>query len=341
VNVRLILLLSAIALVAVAFRTAEMAGALSAMPGGTPWARLLATEAAIWAAWTLWAVVVAAALGRFTTKPLSRGWSVVLLALLAAVPLLFVPLIASPVHRLAFDHAASLIAAWRHMAGHNAITNLLMGMTLAGVAYSYLALQRTERLRAQLADAQLEALRAQIEPHFLFNALNSIAVLSRRGHAGQVEQMVTRLAGLLRHSLDARTQHVTLDAELAVLRHYLEIEQVRFGDRLVVSIDVPEALGALLVPSFVLQPLAENAVRHGFTDPARPLTLLVRAERSGGALRLTVQDDGGGVSDDARAGIGLGNTRARLAALYGDRASLRVTRPSGGGTAVIIELPAA
>jgi LytS/YehU family sensor histidine kinase len=199
------------------------------------------------------------------------------------------------------------------------------------------------RLGAQLAQAQLDTLRAQLDPHFLFNALNSIAVLARRGRVHEVEQMVTRLAGLLRHSLESsRAQLVTLRVELAALRHYVEIEEVRHGDRLVATVDVPEALLDRVVPSFLLQPLVENAIRHGFTDPQRPLHLAVSARAEPGGLVLMVVDDGAGVGDRGvtDAGVGLGHTRARLAGLYGGRASL-VLAPgeAGRGTRVTVRLP--
>jgi LytS/YehU family sensor histidine kinase len=221
---------------------------------------------------------------------------------------------------------------------------------MAGVVHSYLSVQRARRLEvaaarlnAQLADAQLETLRAQLDPHFLFNALNSVAVLARRGQVQDVEQMVGRLAGLLRHSLESsRAQLVTLRVELTALRHYLEIEQVRYGDRLRAVVEVPEELMDRVVPSFLLQPLVENSIRHGFTDPSRPLRLDVRAWRENENLVLAITDDGAGLpaSGEARDGIGLGTTRARLTGLYGPRASLTLGPGADGrGARVTIVLP--
>ena len=155
--------------------------------------------------------------------------------------------------------------------------------------------------------------------------------------------MVTRLAGLLRHSLESsRAQVVPLRVELTAVEYYLQIEQVRHGDRLRVTMDVPEVLHERTVPSFLLQPLVENSIRHGFTDPQRPLHLVVRAREDREKLVLTVEDDGPGISDakSLEGGIGLGNNRARLAALYRGRASLDIAMGAhGNGTRVTIVLP--
>jgi len=337
----LLALLSGIALAVVAVRTVELADAM-ALAGGVPWGRLLPTQGAIWLGWTLWAALMIPLMQRAVDRTGPVGaW--LLPAGLVAAPVLLVPAVASPVHWFAFGGGATLSGTWLHMMRHNALTNLLLGTALAAVARSHLSLRRTRslevaaaRLHAELADAQLETVRAQLDPHFLFNALNSIAVLARQGRSPEVEQMVTRLAGLLRHSLDSfRAQLVTLGVELTALRHYLEIEQVRHGDRLVVTVEVPAALYPRSVPSFLLQPLVENAVRHGVTDPEQVLHLAVRAEPTAAGVRLTVEDDGAGLGAGAGeppAGVGLGHTRRRLAGLYGSRASL-VLGPGDGGRA--------
>jgi LytS/YehU family sensor histidine kinase len=153
--------------------------------------------------------------------------------------------------------------------------------------------------------------------------------------------MVTRLAGLLRHSLElSRAQLVPLRVEMAALEFYLEIEKVRHGNRLLVSLEVPEALRERVVPSFVLQPLVENSIRHGFGDGRRPLHVSITVREEGERLRLQVTDDGVGVGDrPGTEGIGLGNTRARLTALYGDQASIALDNQEEGGTRVVIEIP--
>jgi two-component system LytT family sensor kinase len=346
---RLVAILSAIALGASVVRTATQVQTFASAGVPMPLRVLVPTEAGNWFGWTVWAVVLTTAIRRYVHPARSPLSGVSILALLTLAPVLVVPILASPGHWFGFE-SASLAHSARHMTGHNFPTNLLLGVAMVGVAQGYLGLQRSRRLEltaarlhSQLADAQLETLRAQLNPHFLFNALNSIAVLARRGQVGPVEQMVTRLAGLLRHSLDsARAQLVPLRVELEALRHYLEIEQVRHGDRLRVSWDVPEGLHDRIVPSFLLQPLVENTIRHGFDDPVRPLHVLVSAAGSGQQLVLTVSDDGAGLAsrDAPEDGIGLGHTRARLAGLYGGKATLALTSGDHGrGARVTITLP--
>jgi two-component system LytT family sensor kinase len=349
-SLRLQAMLMGIALTVLTIRSAEWGTLMSEGEGPAPWGKLLLTEGAIWLGWSLWASAVIPLVRRLVDRPPSRTLTTSALIALALAPVLVVPFLAAPVLRFTFGHqGGGFVDAWRHMARHNAITNLMLGITVIGVAYSYLSLRRArrlevaaERLNARLADAQLESLRAQLDPHFLFNALNSIAVLARRGSNSQVEAMVEALAGLLRHSLESsRAQVVTLDVELGALEHYLRIEQVRHGERLIVRVEVPTELRQRTVPSFLLQPLVENAIRHGYTDPTRPFSLWVQAEASGTGLRLTVLDDGAGVGSGQQAeGVGLGNTRARLAGLYGARASLEIgPRPEGRGTRVVVTLP--
>jgi LytS/YehU family sensor histidine kinase len=154
--------------------------------------------------------------------------------------------------------------------------------------------------------------------------------------------MVGRLADLLRHSLDSREHRVPLRVELEALGHYLEIEQVRFGERLSTAIDVPGELGERAVPSFVLQPLVENAIRHGFRDGRQVLHVNVRARAYGARLVLTIADDGAGLgaAGETREGLGLGNTRARLRGLYGEAASLALAPGTDGrGTVVTVVIP--
>lgn len=350
-RIRLHLMLSGIALAVAAVRTVEMAQVLGISGQSPAWTRILAIEAFIWLGWNLWAWALVPLMRRMPEPPRSGALRIVLLAGLVAAPAFLVPIIASPVHWMVFGGGASLPGSYLHMVRHNAVTNLLLGVTLVGVVYSYLSVQHARklevtaaRLNAQLADTQLETLRAQLDPHFLFNALNSISVLARRGQVHDVDRMVVRLAGLLRHSLESsRAQQVPLRTELLALQHYLEIEQVRHGDRLVVSVDIPDALLEHLVPSFLLQPLVENSIRHGLVDPLRPLHLDVSAREEFSRIILRIADDGAGLQapGDPRDGVGLGTTKARLAGLYGGQASLKlVPGPGGRGAEVTIVLPA-
>lgn len=344
--------LSATALLVVMFRSAQIVHMTADTGAIALWRPILATQAAFWLGWSLWAGLLVRLVKRLVDRPPSRAAGAGALFALAVVPPFVVPVVYAPVHWFMFDQARPITSAYGHMATHDVLTNLLMSATIVGVVYGYLSLQRARtlevtaaQLNEQLTRAQLDTLRAQLNPHFLFNALNSVAVLARRGRVSDVEHMVTRLADLLRHSLESsRTQVVTLRVELEAVRRYLDIEQVRFGDRLAVTIDVPETLLDRMVPSFLLQPLVENAVRHGLVDALTPLGIGVRARLDGGTLTIAVSDDGAGIAhgDDAGNGLGLANTRARLRGLYGDAASLTLSPgETGAGTTVTVVLPAA
>ncbi len=198
------------------------------------------------------------------------------------------------------------------------------------------------RLTAQLAEARLGALRMQLNPHFLFNSLNAIAVLVRDQNTAAASRMLELLADVLRLVLRAEGSHeAPLSEELAFLERYLAIEQVRFSDRLRPRIEVDAAISRAAAPRFILQPLVENALRHGIARRAEAGLLEVTARRDGDMLVLTVRDDGPGFDPAAPSatGVGLSNTRARLAVLYGDRATLEIANAAGGGVLATIRLP--
>lgn len=200
------------------------------------------------------------------------------------------------------------------------------------------------RLEAQVARSRLEALKLQLHPHFLFNALHSIAALVRTGRSSDAIRVAAGLGDLLRRLLDeAPVQEVSLREEMAFLRDYLDIELIRFRDRLRVTYDIAPEAESALVPHLLLQPLVENALRHGLQSRADGGCLTIRARRANGALELTVADDGAGPRPDARAerqhGVGLANARARLRELYGERQSLELCDLDGAGTEVRVRLP--
>lgn len=201
----------------------------------------------------------------------------------------------------------------------------------------------TVRLETELARAELQALKMQLQPHFLFNALHTIGALVRTGDQVRAVQVVSDLGDLLRRVVDdAVEQEVPLEQELELIRSYLAIEQTRFRDRLQVSIETdPETTGAL-VPHLILQPLVENAVRHGIARTPGSGRLVIRALRSNGQLTLSVEDDGAADSGDISSrkdGIGLSNTRARLVRLYGEASGLRLERADSGGHRAVVTLP--
>jgi LytS/YehU family sensor histidine kinase len=197
-------------------------------------------------------------------------------------------------------------------------------------------------LRERLTHARLEALRSQLQPHFLFNTLNGAATLMHTDVAA-ADRMLTQLSDLLRATLTpGGPQEIPLVEELELLDRYLAIMLVRFRDRLSVSVDVTPAARAALVPQFLLQPLIENALEHGIGARPGPGRLEIRAARDGDRLRITITDDGPGPDPHAviDAGIGLANTKARLAQLYGDdqQLTLEPVDETGGGR-VTVSLP--
>jgi sensor histidine kinase YesM len=202
---------------------------------------------------------------------------------------------------------------------------------------------RTAQLETQLAVARFQALRAQLQPHFLFNSLNAISALIQNDPE-RAERMLARLSQLLRIAIDtAGTPEIRLVDEVDFVRRYLEIEQLRYGDRLQVSIDLADDTLDSLVPGMLLQPLVENAVRHGVAPHPWPGAVSVHARRRGAHLELVVTDTGRGMStrsnNGSGAGVGLQTTRARLETLYGDRQSLTLVNLPGGGFETRVTLP--
>jgi two-component system LytT family sensor kinase len=197
---------------------------------------------------------------------------------------------------------------------------------------------RELRLEAELAAARLEALRSQLEPHFLFNALNTVAILMRED-VDAAERVLLSLSALLRRALEAANEReVPLRDEVSFLEAYLAIERTRFGERLRSSIEVEPQLMDARVPVLVLQPLVENAVRHGLADRVDG-EIRVTAARHGDRLRLTVSDNGRGLDAPPAERIGLANTRSRLELLYGEGQSVELSTPGHGGFSVTLSIP--
>lgn len=204
---------------------------------------------------------------------------------------------------------------------------------------------RASQLETRLVQSQLDALRMQLNPHFLFNTLNSISVLMRRD-VDAADRMLLQLSGLLRQALSRNEAHeIPLRQEIEFLERYLEIEQIRFRDRLTVRMQIDPVTLNALVPQLVFQPLVENAIRHGITDRETDGLIEIHAERSKGNVLLRVRDNGPGMPEpveagaDSGEGIGLANTRARLSHLYGGRSVFDIRNAEGGGLVVTALLP--
>ena len=226
--------------------------------------------------------------------------------------------------------------------------SVIMYSTILGCVYAFdhYNVARDRELQAsllstQLANARLGALRAQLHPHFLFNCLNTITVLVREGNNAMASRMLELLGDLLRELVRPdRPQLVTLSDELQFVKRYLEIEQVRFSDRLRVQWTIDERAANALVPDLLLQPLVENAIYHGVARRANAGRIEIVVQVKGDVLELAVVDDGAGVPERGEAaGVGLSNTRERLQTLYGGEAELLLEGAAGGGTCVRITMP--
>lgn len=219
-------------------------------------------------------------------------------------------------------------------------TNVLVYGLVAACAHALSYYTRYQEREFRLAQAQLHMLRAQLHPHFLFNTINAIAELIHLDPA-RAEQTLTQLSDLLRRSTsEASTHEVSLEEELDWLRQYLLIYETLLQDRLSVTWAVDDALRSARVPAMVLQPLVENAIRHGLAPRAAGGHVTIRAHRAADRLVLTVEDDGVGFSSGAQpAGVGLANIRGRLQSLHGEAASLTVAAAAGGGVTATLDLP--
>ncbi|KAB8318437.1 hypothetical protein SD81_016135 [Tolypothrix campylonemoides VB511288] len=238
------------------------------------------------------------------------------------------------------------IPLWSDVLLTSMLRNVLTGCLIVGVGHALVYARQSRlrerqalELRERLTQARLDALSAQLNPHFLFNALNSISEMVHHD-ADAADRMLVQLGALLRQSLESgRHQFTSLRDELAAVDSYVGIEQVRLGERLRVRRDVSDAALHAQVPRLMLQPLVENAIAHAVAHRDAPGTVEVRAACDGDRLVLDVIDDGAGTPSKPGFGVGLANTRARLECLYGDAQSLRIETRPDGGTRVRVTLP--
>jgi two-component sensor histidine kinase len=235
--------------------------------------------------------------------------------------------------------------------GRNLVDIAYYWLVIGGGYYYELSQRYREKelsevhLETRLAQAELSMLKGQLQPHFLFNTMNTISVMVREGRNSEAVTLLARLASLLRMSLDTdRNLEMSLGKELDFLSAYMEIQKARFSDRLSYLVEVPQSMLRLQVPSLILQPLVENAVIHGISSKEGPGTIRVSAELAGERLVIRVADNGPGFPaaprSGAQGGIGLSNTRERLARMYGEKGRLVIDSRAGQGSVVTVELPA-
>jgi two-component system LytT family sensor kinase len=326
---------------------------LPRLAAGAPWHPTLLAALAQWWAWAALTplILVADRVMPFDRRQQLRRVAahgalglVVTLAYVLLAGLLQAAIGAAPA--APFDAAALLADAM----GGMYVWSLLVYCMIVGARHAYLYHRhflaeelRFERLERSFAEARLHALRMQLDPHFLFNALNTISAhvsIDARLTRG----MIGHLADLLRASLALNGKpEITLEDELAVLAHYLAIQRIRFGDSLRVRLDIDAGVLRAAVPNLVMQPLVENAIGHGIAPRAGGGELVVTARAQDGSLRIDVCDDGVGLPPswdaDAPGGLGLSITRARILGLHGAGGALAVTRRDGGGTRVALAWP--
>lgn len=310
------------------------------------WSHAFLTEALYWFTWGLLAPLVFWTCRRVHHLP----WSMRALAILAgaffaaALQPVIAEIIGAAIAPLGWCYGECLASttpfgndfAMRAVRVAGVNLPVYAGVVLAWHAAAYHRESRERELRAaelesSLRTAQLAALRSQLNPHFLFNSLHSIAELVH-SDPKLAEDLIVRLGELLRKVLDSsHAQEVTLEEELEFVRAYAEIEQIRLGERLNVRWEIDADALRVRVPSLVLQPLIENAIRHGIAPSSRPGTLTIRGSRAEGFLVLDVHDSGPGFEsgEDRRSGIGLANTRVRLESLYGARQGLELLNQDG------------
>ena len=327
---------------------------LSMLSHGHSFVRLAVWQLCSWSVWAAATPIVIRLGGRLTEQPMSLSRAAVRVILTGLGIFAAHVLVASvatvwlqpyiPVQTFQFGAAlvAQAISLPVDLLAYGLL--LLIGACVAVYHRARNLELRESRLEADLARAHLDALRLEIEPHFLFNTLNSIASLIRARSSDRALTMLLELSELLRAAVEGRRTHTTtLGEEAAFVKRYVELQRTRFSDRLAVHYDISAESEQCKVPSFLLQPVVENAFRHGFARRAGNCRLELAASVGGGQLHLSVRDDGAGLPPGfnlaEHAGTGLGNARMRLQRLYNGAAQIQLEPADDGGTIAHIRLP--
>ncbi len=346
--------IAAIWFAAALFEATQTIGVMHAEGRHHPWPPLFLTELVSWLPWALATPLVIHLARRY---PVVGGISVrtvtVHLAAFAIISALAETW--STVLQVAFNPWGSrkwptFVDTWTTTFIFQVLMLLIMYALILTVTYIVDAresmarqLSETARLNEELSKAQLAALRRQIEPHFMYNALNSIAGLVRDRRNDTAVSMIVGLSEFLRRaSEDSHRSQVTLLEEVEYLQRYLEIQKARFGERLQVSVDIPAELLRAQVPNLLLQPLVENAIKHGISKRVAGGTVQVAGACQDGNLCLRVYNDGSSLPADWEAkntGVGIGNLRTRLQILHGNGSGLQLRRADAGGVEVLVTLP--
>ena len=323
--------------------------------GHVNWVAFGAIELIYWNVWAAYAPLVIALAKRF---PLAGPRLVPHIAIHAVASLVMAPLATVTEYFLSsgflrflshFTHSVSPrdLPTFTDSLLSMSVTGLLTYWLVVGLYQAFhfyqAAMERQTRaaqLQTQLSRAELDNLKSQLHPHFLFNSLHTIGVLMQED-VEAASHLLVILGDLLRMALERRDNEITLQSELQFVDKYLEIEQTRFHDRLKVFTDVPPDLLGVYVPSLALQPLVENAIKHGISVDSTAGRLEIAAQRHDGRVWLRVRDDGPGPAPGSRPrfGVGLTNVQSRLKQLYGDEASLELTSAGGRGCEALITIP--
>jgi LytS/YehU family sensor histidine kinase len=303
----------------------------------------------LWYAWAVVWLLASALVRRLPLEPRNWPWRLAMHLGAGVVLVLFKFVLDYPIIKTFYcsePHRLTFLVFYRMALTGHFYPYVLISWSMFGVAHALASHGKSwergvlaSRLQARLAQAQLQVLKMQLHPHFLCNTLNTISALIHVD-VELADRMVARLGNLLRFTLEqVGVEEAPLRWEMRFLEAYLEIERARYGERLRVVWDVEPGVQGALVPSLLLQPLVENALRHGVGRKPGPGRIIVRARRTGRRLCLQVEDDGPGLPLDLEEGIGLANTRARLRQLYDDDHLFEIQGAPAGGARVTVELP--